>query len=78
MIRGVNISILDVRKTDFNVIIQCMIYDVDAGLLAGNLIATLLHKGNIEWHDFDNIYRVQNSNLCEENHITSLGENRIQ
>jgi hypothetical protein len=55
-----------------------MIYDVDAGLLAGNLIATLLHKGNIEWHDFDNIYRVQNSNLCEENHITSLGENHIQ
>lgn len=45
VIEGVNITILDVRKTDFNIIIQCMIYDVDAGSLVENLSAMLLYKG---------------------------------
>lgn len=43
VIKGVNITIVDIRETDFSVIIQCMIYDSDAGILAGNLMATLLH-----------------------------------
>ena len=66
MIEGVNITILDVRKTDFNIIIQCMIYDVDAGSLVENLSAMLLYKGNIEWHELKNVNCVQNSSLISK------------